>query len=164
MKEFELVVSQYYDRILEKVRRMVNSPEDAEDITQETFFRACRGWPDFRKESNVYTWLYCIATNLVKNLYARNKKLPKFVPLDVCKDQLAIPTAYDEYVPKESLEKIEKAVNSVKPFYRDIVLLQAYENKTYEEISEIVGCKPNTLKSRFSRARKAVQAQLELSF
>lgn len=161
MKEFEAVVSKYYDRVFAKVRRLVNSREDAEDITQETFYRAWRGWADFRKDSDVYTWIYRIAINLVKNLYTQQDGKPKFVPIGPYEDKLATPTAHEDYVPKESIEKLEKAVNRLKPFYRDIVLLQAYDNRSYEEISEILGCTKTSLKTRFNRARKALQRELE---
>ena len=66
---FEQMVSRYWGRIYAMVHQLLRNPEDAEEVTQDTFIRAHRGLVNFRGESAFSTWLYQIATNLARNRY-----------------------------------------------------------------------------------------------
>ncbi|MCS7208541.1 MAG: sigma-70 family RNA polymerase sigma factor, partial [Fimbriimonadales bacterium] len=65
--EFEALVATYERRIYNLLLRMVNDPEDAADLTQETFYRAFRAFHRFRGDAQPYTWLYRIAVNLAND-------------------------------------------------------------------------------------------------
>ena len=71
---FGRLVSEYKERVYWHVRKMVLNHEDANDITQNTFIKIWRGLPKFKRESNLYTWIYRIATNEALNFIQANKK------------------------------------------------------------------------------------------
>lgn len=71
---FKQLVLKYQERIYWHIRKMVISHEDANDITQNTFIKIWKGLPNFKKESNLFTWMYRISTNETLNFLKANQK------------------------------------------------------------------------------------------
>jgi RNA polymerase sigma-70 factor (ECF subfamily) len=71
---FNLLVRKYQQKVYWHIRKMVIDHDDADDLTQETFIKAWRGLENFKGESQLYTWLYRIATNECLNFLAKKKR------------------------------------------------------------------------------------------
>ncbi len=71
--DFDEIFETYFSRVYNKILGMVKNPEDAEDIAQEVFVSVYKNLKKFRKESNVYTWIYRIAINKTYDFFRRNK-------------------------------------------------------------------------------------------
>lgn len=165
IEAFDEIVTLYKDGIYNYIWRMVSSREDAEDIAQDVFVRAFGAIKTFRRESNLRTWLYRIATNLCVDRY-RRRGLEKqlFVPIEHGrKDEDGQPQAFDlpdltnepqrMYENTELQREIQQALMKMPEKLRSALLLFDFEGLSYDEIAETVSCPVGTVKSRIFNAR-----------
>ena len=152
---------------------MVNDPDDAQDLTVETFLNAWRHWGRFRGDAQVYTWLYQIAVNNCKNRFKQRDRqrgrevmsLDEGIETDSGEvgrevaDWSAAPERL--LMDKELLQKLQEAVESLAPEYREVLILAQYDGLPYEEIAKILGLTEPTVKTRLHRARLKVRQRLE---
>jgi len=172
--EFHKVIQDNYQRVYSVIYRMLEDPEEAEDLTQDTFVNAYRAWGDFRGESQVYTWLYRIAVNLTRNRletigrYRQTKKYSLDQPVEDdhgeghsrhIKDWSQVPERLVES--KELGELIAHYVTKLRRDYKEVVILRDYEGLSYEEIAQVLGCSLAAVKSRLFRARSILREQLQ---
>lgn len=162
---FDEIVARYKDGIYNYIWRMISSREDTEDLTQEVFVRAFKAIKTFRRESNLRTWLYRIATNLCVDRYRRAGLEKQYiVPLEQKQqDEDGNPVAFElpdaSRDPQRVFERTElqtqvhEAISRLPEKLRSAVLLFDLEGMTYEEIAETVGCPIGTVKSRIFNAR-----------
>ena len=151
--------------------RLTGNAPDAEDLSQDTFTRAYRGFGRFEGRSKLSTWLYRIAVNAWKNKLRSKNKLVLFglfqkndegsedeaAPLD--------PKGNDPSpeVPLERLESdqlLQRGLLSLGREDREIIVLRDLEDKSYDELSEILGIPLGTVKSRLARARESLRIKL----
>jgi len=172
--EFHQVIQDNYQRVYSVIYRMLEDPQEAEDLTQDTFVNAYRAWEDFRGESQVYTWLYRIAVNLTRNrleIIGRRRQSHRY-SLDQpiqddqgeghsrhIKDWSRAPERLVES--NELGELIAQRVTELRDDYKQVVILRDYEGLSYEEIAQVLGCSLAAVKSRLFRARSALREQLQ---
>jgi len=170
---FEQMVSRYWGRIYAMVHQLLRNPEDAEEVTQDTFIRAHRGLVNFRGESAFSTWLYQIATNLARNRYwywwrrRRDQSISIDQPVGGDNDTTLadiipadLETPEDATVTQEFVNRIAECMGKLSPKHREILVLRNVKNLSYEEIGEILGISVGTVKSRIARARDSLRAKL----
>jgi RNA polymerase sigma-70 factor (ECF subfamily) len=170
---FEQMVSRYWGRIYAMVHQLLRNPEDAEEVTQDTFIRAHRGLVNFRGESAFSTWLYQIATNLARNRYwywwrrRRDQTVSFDQPIggdnettlaEVIPAELETPE--DATVTQEFVNRIAECMGKLSPKHREILVLRNVKNLSYEEIAEILQISVGTVKSRIARARESLRAKM----
>jgi RNA polymerase sigma-70 factor (ECF subfamily) len=131
--------------------RMTRNPADAEDLVQETYLRAYRGYANFSDGTNLKAWLYRILTNTFINMYRARKRRPEQVDLDDVEDFYldAIPDA-----------EVKSALEELPEQFRIAVILADIEGFQYKEIAEILGVPLGTVMSRIHRGRRALQKRL----
>ena len=170
---FDQIKAKYEGRIYSLIYRMVNDPDDAQDLTVETFLNAWRHWGRFRGDAQVYTWLYQIAVNNCKNRFKQRDRqrgrevmsLDEGIETDSGEvgrevaDWSAAPERL--LMDKELLQKLQEAVESLAPEYREVLILAQYDGLPYEEIAKILGLTEPTVKTRLHRARLKVRQRLE---
>lgn len=155
------------ERILGYLHRMTRDRALAEELTQETLFRASRALPGFRGDAKVSTWLYRIATNL----YLDWRKAPAGAASpEVRIDPEDLPDrggpAEGPKLPDRLLEDsemgscIREFVDRLPPDHRAVIILHDLEGLKNREISEIVGCSLETVKVRIHRARRTLRETL----
>ena len=167
---FDEIVHRYKDRIYNVVYRFVGNHEDAQDVAQEVFVRAYRGVGRFRGSAQVYTWLYSIAANLARNRLrdSGRKGRDMGTSLEAMKRPLAAdgahtPRALAQH--HELDETLQACLNDLPEHYRMAFVLRVFEDLSYDEIAQTVGCPKGTVKSRINQARKLLRERLEsLSF
>jgi RNA polymerase sigma-70 factor (ECF subfamily) len=152
--------------------RMTRNPADAEDLVQETYLRAYRGFPGFKEGTNLKAWLYKILTNTYINTYRAKKRRPEQEQLDDVEDfylykRLGGLEAVDadrspeaevlESIPDET---IKQALESLPEQFRMAVMLADVEGFSYKEIAEITDVPIGTVMSRLHRGRKQLQKRL----
>ncbi|HEX6901395.1 MAG TPA: sigma-70 family RNA polymerase sigma factor [Thermoanaerobaculia bacterium] len=145
--------------------RMCRDEEDAKDVLQETLFAAARALHGFRGSSSLSTWLYSIARGFCIKKRRRSKFAPKQeVPLDGGSPALAVPDPHrplDEELASREVERaVESAIRSLKPEWREVLLLRDVEGLTAQEVAEVLGLRVEAVKSRLHRARAAVRETL----
>jgi RNA polymerase sigma-70 factor (ECF subfamily) len=150
--------------------RLTRNPQDAEDLVQETYLRAFRGFASFQEGTNLKAWLYRILTNMFINSYRKRQREPQFVegPDDVDEwylfDRLGAlsveGSAEDEVLDRMPDEDVKAALESLPENFRLPVLLADVEGFSYKEIAEIMDTPIGTVMSRLHRGRKALERAL----
>jgi RNA polymerase sigma-70 factor (ECF subfamily) len=150
--------------------RMTRNPSDAEDLVQETYLRAYRGFGGFEEGTNLKAWLYRILTNSYINTYRKRQREPQTVegPDDLDEwylyDRLGARNV-EESAEEEVLDRIpdaavKAALESLPENFRLPVLLADVEGFSYKEIAEMMGTPIGTVMSRLHRGRKALERAL----
>ena len=152
--------------------RMTRNPSDAEDLVQETYLRAYRGFGGFEQGTNLKAWLYRILTNTYINTYRAKKRRPDETELDEVEDlylyrriggleaAMAGRSAEDELLDRFTDVEVKQAIEALPENFRMAVLLADVEGFSYKEIAEILDIPIGTVMSRLHRGRKALQKAL----
>lgn len=154
---YNSLLNSYKPRIFSYVYRTIRNYHDAEDITLDTFVRCFKSLKSYDRNKKFSTWIYTIAHNLTIDFLRKNKR--NYENLDtreIESMEIADPKSErppDEYEKQEKLGKIESAMSQLAPIDREIVILFHKEEKTYQEISNILKMPETTVKTRLHRAR-----------
>ena len=164
---FGLLMEQYERQVYRQTLGLVGHPEDAADVTQEVFLKVWRGLPAFQGGSSFSTWLYRLTGNAAIDLLRREKKRRGDLSLDDpdrgWDSQLADPTP----PPEKSLEQEElrraviRGLALLSEEHRQVLVLRELNGASYEEIGQVLGLPPGTVKSRVARARLALAKLLK---
>ena len=149
--------------------RLTRNGADAEDLVQETFLRAYRGFHQFQEGTNLKAWLYRILTNTFINSYRKKQREPQTVPDDEVEEWYLYskmagagfePSAETEVLSALPDEDVQDALSSLPDQFRIAVLLADVEGFSYKEIADITGVPIGTVMSRLHRGRKALEKRL----
>lgn len=168
---FNEIVLRFKGKVYNYIFRMVHSPQDAEDLTQETFVRAYLSIRSFQSRASLNTWLFRIATNLCidyNRKYRRGQALTSSLSQEDDEDseesERDIPDqSFDPQrllLNKELGAQLDQALRLLPEKLRTVVLLYDVEGLSYEEIATIAGCPLGTVKSRLFNARVALRTRL----
>jgi RNA polymerase sigma-70 factor (ECF subfamily) len=166
---FDLLIRQYEKRVYNFAYRLSNNQDDAEDVAQEAFIRVFNAVGTFRGEANFSTWLFKIVTNVYLDERKRAKAhttvpLDEFIELeeDTVSRQIedAGPTPEMVVQERERNQIIQEAIQSLPEYQRVMIVLYHNQEKSYEEIAQIMNLPIGTVKSRLNRARLALKEKL----
>jgi RNA polymerase sigma-70 factor (ECF subfamily) len=149
--------------------RMTLNPSDAEDLVQETFLRAYRGFAGFEPGTNLRAWLYRILTNAYINVYRKRQREPQTVSDEEVPEWYLFEKLGGESAEAsaearvlESLpdEDVQEALAALPEQFRLAVLLADVEGFSYKEIADILDVPIGTVMSRLHRGRRALEKRL----
>jgi RNA polymerase sigma factor (sigma-70 family) len=129
------------------------------DLAQETFVRVYQNAARFRTDARFSTWLFAIATNLLRDRARRLKRRPT-VPLESIAEPAGTGTPAGALVGEERVEAVREAIAALPDDLRTAVVLFEYEEKSHAEIGEIVGATPKAVETRLYRARQLLKKSL----
>jgi RNA polymerase sigma-70 factor (ECF subfamily) len=160
-RAFEEFVDSFGPRVHRLVRRYVENPTDAEDLTQEIFIDIFRGIGKFRGESALSTWVYRVAVNHC--LRYRQRRRPEVAPCDeeaieAMEDLRAGPEL--AAARGELTEQVRAALDGLSPLHRDVVILHELHGLTYQECADVLEVPVGTVKSRLSNAFRRLRSSL----
>ena len=166
---FDLLVRRYQHRIAKLVSGYVRNPDDALDVTQDTFVKAYRALANFRGDSAFYTWLYRIAINTAKNYLVTRGRRPKEAtvrgadgePIDVEELQWDNDTPERALLAEEIKSTVLAAIAAMPEDLRLAIVLREIDGLSYEEIAVAMDSPIGTVRSRIFRAREAIDVQLK---
>jgi RNA polymerase sigma-70 factor (ECF subfamily) len=164
----EELLQRYQSKIYRYGMKMCRNPEDAKDVLQDTLLTMARSLRSFRGASSLSTWLYTIA----RSFCIKKLRKSKFAPAEelslsgVDSDHsgpVSPPSEQPDHIfsTKELGTYLNKAVQSLEPMYRDVLLLRDVEGLSAPEVAEVLGLRVDAVKSRLHRARLAVREQME---
>ncbi len=173
----ERLILKYQDRIYNVIMKICANPEDAAELTQETFVKIIENIDKFQGKSKFYTWAFRIAVNLTFNYRQRNKRLTlssidaqkqqnddqaKHVLKDFLRDDSSPdPVAIAQN--KELCDLTIKALMELDDPQRTVVVLRDIEGMNYAQIADVLNIELGTVRSRLSRARGRLRQILEAS-
>jgi RNA polymerase sigma-70 factor (ECF subfamily) len=155
---FTQLVEDHQDMVLSIARRLGAGKEQAEDIAQEVFLRVYRNLDKFSGKSKLSTWIYRIAYNTTVELWRRRKETISF---DFLLEEGWQPESYDQS-PDESTERVEQMrllqglIGNLPEKYRGVIVLFYLQDKSYEQVAEIMSLPLGTVKTYLHRAKKAL--------
>ena len=161
---FSTLMQAYEDKVYNLCLRMCADREEAKDLAQEAFIKAWRGLKFYKQEAAFSTWLYRLTSNVCID-FLRQKKRKAAVSLAAPEDeQIDIPDPAprpDELVlQKQRNEAVAEAMSQLEDEFRLVLALRVVQERSYEEIAEIMDLKPGTVKSRLARAREKLRKVL----
>lgn len=152
------LVRKYQERLYWHIRRMVVDHEDTNDILQNVFIKVWKNLGEFRQESNLYTWLYRIATNETLTWIEQQKKhnnMSLSGNEDIFAERLVAQKGFDA----NKLEwRLQQAIQSLPEKQKIVFNLRYYDEMPYEKMSELLGTSEGALKASYHHAVKKVEA------
>ncbi len=167
----ELTVD-HMDSLYSAALRLTKNSSDAEDLVQETYLKAYKGFGGFQDGTNVRAWLYKILTNAYINSYRSAKRRPETTGMDNIEDLYLFKrvaegtiantgrSAEEEVLESFTDVEVKEAIESLPEMFRIALLLSDVEGFSYKEIAGITGVPVGTVMSRIYRGRKAIQKSL----
>jgi RNA polymerase sigma factor (sigma-70 family) len=163
------LMERHSPRLFHYLIRSLQNEEDAADLAQEAFVRVYQNRDKFNRKEKFSTWLYAIATNLVKDRFRYRSRHPQ-VSMDVeneatgsaFRDTLAASTAIpgDELQNEERAATVRRAVAALPEELRTPLILSEYEELPHAAIAEILRCSPKAVETRIYRARQQLRNSL----
>ena len=154
---FNMLVRTYQQRVYGLVRKMVIDHDDADDVTQEVFIKVHRNIDQFREDSQLYTWIYRIATNECLSFLNRKKRRFLFSLDDVKTDMIAHIDNSPLVSGDEIQKKLQKALLTLPDKQRLVFNLKYFEDLPYEEIAKITDTSVGALKASYHHAVKKIE-------
>ncbi|MCD6064147.1 MAG: sigma-70 family polymerase sigma factor [Flavipsychrobacter sp.] len=157
---FTQLVRKYQQRLYWHIRRMVVEHEDANDVLQNVFIKVWKNLENFKRESNLYTWLYRIATNETLTWLEQQKRRGS-ISLDDSESSVAGKLEAQKGFDANKLEwKLQQAIQSLPEKQRLVFNLRYYDEMPYEEMAGILDTSVGSLKASYHHAVKKVEAYI----
>lgn len=167
-RAFDLLVLKYQHKIISLVGRYVKDHHEAMDVSQEAFIKAYRALPNFRGDSQFYTWLYRIAINTAKNYLVSRSRRPPDVDVEANEygdygsaDVMADVDTPENLMARDQLQdKVFSTLDKLPDDLKTALTLREFEGMSYEEIAQVMDCPVGTVRSRIFRAREAIDKEV----
>lgn len=154
---FSLLLNKYQQKIYWHVRRLVIDHDDADDLVQEIFIKVWKNLQNFRSDSQLYTWLYRIATNECITFLNR-KKQKNNISIDEVAPDLSNSLREGSYFNGDKAQlKLQQALLTLPEKQRLVFNMKYFDDLKYEEISEILGTSVGALKASYHLAVKKIE-------
>ena len=170
---FNELLDETYKKVYNMAYRLAGSRTDAEDLTQEAFYRAYRSFRDYEGDRPFENWIFRIVTRLFLDLLRNRRRRVKAVSYDAPlqrdggDDNLYFEMADDAPNAEQAImntalsEDMQNALDSLTPEQRTLVILADVENVPYKDIAEMLGKPVGTIRSRLHRTHKLIRHRLE---
>jgi len=167
----ETAFEELYDRfgamVFNLALRLSGEPEEAADLSQETFLKIHRHLSGFRGRSSLKTWVYRVAVNCCRSRYKKQSAWRSLLLPESEEKLNRLPdgrrTPEERAIARGDADRISDALVELPTIYREAVLLRDIEGLTYEEISQVLDIRLGTVRSRIARGRDKLRVLLEVS-
>ena len=160
---FEELAMPLFDQLYNFAHWLTRNRDEAEDLVQETYAKALKGFSSFRLGTNFRAWMY----RILRNTFLTSRtglKATITVPLDAEEDEpelaLARETPETILIERSNWQLVRSAIDQLPVHFREILLLCEVEEMSYQEIAETLSIPIGTVMSRLSRARKTLGGRL----
>ena len=166
---FEILVNRHQNSVLNLIYRFIGDRTQAKDLSQEVFIRVWQAAKTYKPEAKFTTWLYRITANLCLNELKSSRRRKLFQFLQFGEDQEntieevlvdASPSPEDLLLSREQSRQISDALQSLPDNQRMAIVLKKYDDLSYVEIAQIIGCSVSAVESLLVRAKRTLQIKL----
>jgi len=166
LDSFEELATPLFDQLYNFAHWLTQNRDEAEDLVQETYVKALKGFSSFQLGTNFRAWIYRILRNTFLTS-RKGLKVTMTVPLDFDEQEEEGPEPAIERDTPETLllarsshKSLQRAIDELPVHFREVLLLCEVEEMSYQEISETLAVPIGTVMSRLSRARQTLRSQL----
>jgi RNA polymerase sigma-70 factor (ECF subfamily) len=166
-ESFEQLAMPHFERLYNFACWLTHDRQEAEDLVQETYAKALKGFSSFQPGTNFRAWIY----KILRNAFLTSRtglKATTTVPLDLEGEEEALPviseTPESILLQRSDGRLVQQALEQLPVAYREVLLLCEVEEMSYQEISATLAIPMGTVMSRLSRARKALRGGLQQQF
>jgi RNA polymerase sigma-70 factor (ECF subfamily) len=171
-REFEALFRRSHRRAYNLAYRLTGNATDAEDVTQDAYVRAWDNFNSYDASRSFEGWLFRIITNRVIDMRRRQKRVPMYsLDTPVQGDEDSQPLSHEFAAPDSNPEdivinpimdeKLQQALAALPPDYREAILMCDVEERSYQEIADMMQCAIGTVRSRIHRARVILRKSME---
>lgn len=154
---FTKIIKKYQERLYWHIRRMVVEHENANDVLQNVFIKVWKGLANFREDSQLYTWLYKIATNESFTFIASQNKR-KSISFSDEESNLSNKVVADQHFDANKIEwKLQLAIQKLPEKQRVVFLLRYYDEMPYGQMSTVLETSEGALKASYHHAVKKIE-------
>jgi RNA polymerase sigma-70 factor (ECF subfamily) len=161
---FEQLAMPHFDRLYNFACWLTQDRHEAEDLVQETYTKALKGFSSFQPGTNFRAWIY----KILRNTFLTSRtglKVTATVPLDLEGEEQALPTVSETpesiLLQRSDSQLVQQALEQLPVAYREVLLLCEVEEMSYQEISATLAIPMGTVMSRLSRARRALRDSVQ---
>jgi len=156
-RAYTAIIKKYQEKLYWHIRRMVVDHDDANDVLQNVFIRVWKGLENFREDSQLYTWLYRIATNECLTFLEQQKKRTT-ISLSNADNGLTDKIKADQHFDANKLEwKLQLGIQQLPEKQRVVFQLRYYDEMPYEEMSRVLDTSEGALKASYHHAVKKIE-------
>jgi len=162
---FAFIIDRYESKLRAYIRRLTNNSLEVDDLVQQTLVNSFISLKSFDQNQKFSSWIYRIAHNLAIN-WLKKKKINIYLGQDenLARTIKADIDIHEEVSNQESIRLISEAVNSLPEKFKEPIILKYIEDKTYDEISEIIRKPKNTIGTLISRAKIMLKKELNKTY
>jgi RNA polymerase sigma-70 factor (ECF subfamily) len=151
------LIEKYQQKLYWQIRKIVIDHDDADDVMQNTFIKVWKGLENFKEESQLFTWLYRIATN-ESLTFLRQKQKQNTISLHPIEYQLSKSLETDVYFVGDDIQKkLQRAILTLPEKQRIVFNMRYYDEMPYEEMSEVLETSVGALKASYHHAAKKIE-------
>jgi len=154
---FNLIVEKHQEKLYWMINRIIQNHDDTDDVLQNVFIKAWKALPKFREDASLYTWLYRIAANESFTFVKKNRK---HIYTSIDDSTVCSKSHFDEPNEIEIIKKLNTAIATLPEKQRLVFHLKYFEEKKYEQISQILGTSVGGLKASYHHAVKKIESFL----
>jgi len=158
---FSDLVQKYQKQVYYTALRMLAEHEDAADIAQQTFINAFRALSTFKRQASFKTWIYQIAINLCRNCIKERTRKPAFQDIEETDVVDNAPTPLDRLDGRSQADLVSRAIEKLPDQQRATVILRVYEDCSYEQIADTLGCSLSTARGNYHHGILALRRMME---
>ena len=154
------LIQKYQQKLYWHIRKIVISHDDTDDVLQNTFIKTWKGLANFKEESQLYTWLYRIATNEALT-FLKQKQKNNTTSIHPIEYQLSKSLESDTFFSGDEIQlKLQKAILTLPEKQRLVFNMRYYDEMPYEEMSNILETSVGALKASYHKAAKKIEEYL----
>ena len=160
MESFEEIYRKYFDDVYRFLRGLTGNESLAEELTQETFFRAMKSIKDYRGESELRVWMCSIARNLYySHCRKQNRLSPDEIPNDIADDN-----SFTDMIADQSIAfQIHRLLHDMQDPYKEVFTLRIFGELSFQKIGQIFGKTENWARVTYHRARLKIQERMNIN-
>ena len=166
---FNQLIALYSGKAYQIAFGLLSDKEDAEEVVRDAFVRVYKNLHKFRGDASFSTWLYRIVTNLSRNKYHWHRRRGADINFSISYNSQNEDNCSDLEIPDEKLHPerflsgkeryniLRKALEQMPSKLKEVIVLRHFDDMSYADIADILGCELGTIKSRLARARKTLK-------
>jgi RNA polymerase sigma factor (sigma-70 family) len=159
-ESFSMLLEKYQQKVYWHIRRMVLNHDDADDLVQDVFIKVWKNLINFRQDSQLYTWIYRIATNECIT-FLKKKRQKNNVPIDDLTEQLSQNLNEENYFSGDAIQKkLQEALLTLPEKQKLVFNMKYFDDLKFQEISDILGTSVGALKASYHLAVKKIEHHL----